>query len=108
MADTAPMHPAPSFPRSASEFPDKQRTSRSHAGEALADGYNFPGIVLCALALVALAATLTAAGYGFEGWAVISAALAFLFATVGVAWVTLEHRRVKAKEGLHLMDQCGH
>ena len=108
MAHVAPTHPASSFPRSASEFPDRMRTSRSHAGEALADGYNFPGIVLCALSLVALAATLTAAGYGFEGWAIIAATLTFLSATSGVTWVTLEHRRVKAKEGLHLMDQRGH
>ncbi|AYF76232.1 hypothetical protein D7D52_23055 [Nocardia yunnanensis] len=89
-------------------FPDDSRTTRAHAGEALEDGYNFPGIVLCALALVALAACLTAAGYGFPGRAVIAGVIAAVAAVAGVGWLLIEHRRVKAKEGLALHDQRGH
>ncbi|MBF6174744.1 hypothetical protein IU476_25045 [Nocardia blacklockiae] len=84
------------------------RTSRNHAGEGLEDGYNVPGIVLCALGIVAMALALTAAGYGFSGWAVVAGVVAAVCAVAGVAWLLLEHRRVKAKEGLALTDQRGH
>ncbi|MGW6621804.1 hypothetical protein ACWF99_11245 [Nocardia sp. NPDC055002] len=90
------------------EFPDHSRTTRSHAGEGLEDGYNFPGIVLCAMGIIALGLFLTATGYGFGGWAVIAGIAAVVLAGTGVAWLLLEHRRVKAKEGLKLTDQRGH
>ncbi|QLY27999.1 hypothetical protein [Nocardia huaxiensis] len=91
-----------------SEFPDHSRTTRSHAGEGIEDGYNIPGIVLCALGIIALASTLTAAGYGFEGWALVGAIATVLLAGTGITWILLEHRRMKAKEGLSLTDQQGH
>jgi hypothetical protein len=94
--------------RTRGEVPDHSRTTRSHAGEGIEDGYNIPGIVLCALGIVASASTLTAAGYGFAGWAVVGAIAATALVGSGIAWILLEHRRVKAKEGLALTDQRGH
>lgn len=94
--------------RGSAGFPDDARTSRNHAGEGLEDGYNVPGIVLCALGIVAMALALTAAGYGFAGWAVVAGVVAAVCGITGVAWLLLEHRRVKAKEGLALSDQQGH
>ncbi|WP_460699267.1 hypothetical protein [Nocardia thraciensis] len=89
-------------------FPDQARTTRGHAGEGLEDGYNMPGIVLCALAIVALASTLTAAGYGFTGRTIAAAVATAVCGIAGVAWLAVEHRRIKAKEGLALTDQQGH
>jgi hypothetical protein len=66
---------------------------RHHAGEGIEDTYNVPGIILCGLALVALALTLTAAGYGFAGWAVICA----LCGIAGVTWLLLERRRMNQR-----------
>ncbi|MGW5441161.1 hypothetical protein [Nocardia asteroides] len=90
------------------EFPDHARTTRSHAGESLEDGYNFPGIILCALGVIALGLCLTATGYGFAGWATIAGVAAVLLAGAGVVWLLLEHRRVKSREGLDLTDPQGH
>ncbi|WP_280295468.1 hypothetical protein [Nocardia abscessus] len=104
-------HPVPAHHRrgrTRGEFPDDGRTTRSHAGEGIEDGYNIPGIVLCAMGIAALALTLTAAGYGFAGWAVVGAIAAAALVGSGIAWILLEHRRVKAKEGLALTDQRGH
>ncbi|WP_280238296.1 hypothetical protein [Nocardia abscessus] len=104
-------HPVPAHRRrgqTRGEFPDQSRTTRSHAGEGIEDGYNIPGLVLCALGIVALALTLTAAGYGFAGWAVVGAIAAAALVGSGIAWILLEHRRVKADEGLALADRRGH
>lgn len=90
------------------EFPDHARTTRSHAGESLEDGYNLPGIILCALGVIALGLCLTATGYGFAGWATIAGVAAVLLAGAGVVWLLLEHRRVKSREGLDLTDPRGH
>ncbi|MEU7632862.1 hypothetical protein AB0C34_23215 [Nocardia sp. NPDC049220] len=84
------------------------RTARYHAGEALEDGNNIPGIVLCALGILALALTLVAAAYGFMGWMVVAVAAAVVCGSVGVTWVLLAHKRVKNREGLALRDQMGH
>ncbi|MGS2810562.1 hypothetical protein [Nocardia sp. MW-W600-9] len=94
--------------RADGEFPDHARTTRSHAGEGLADGYNFPGIVLSALGVIALGLCLTATGYGFTGWAVIGAVAAVVLLGAGATWLLVEHRRIKAKEGLGLTEPRGH
>ncbi|TLG09829.1 hypothetical protein FEK35_14465 [Nocardia cyriacigeorgica] len=89
-------------------FPDDTRTTRAHAGEAMEDVRNWPGIVMCALGLVAVALTLTAAGYGYEGWAIVGGIAAAVLLIGGVAVIALEHRRVKAMRGHKLTDQQGH
>lgn len=88
--------------------PDNCRTTRSHAGEGIQDGYNIPGIILWAFGIVALGSTLTAAAYGFTGWAIIAGILCATGILGGSAWLLLEHRRIKVHEGLHLTDPCGH
>jgi len=94
--------------RPAHHFPDDQRTTRSHAGEALEDTRNWPGIIMVGLGLVCVALTLTAAGYGFEGWAVIAGILTGVLLIAGVVTIVAEHRRVKSHEGKRLSDQRGH
>ncbi|WP_280222004.1 hypothetical protein [Nocardia neocaledoniensis] len=90
------------------EFPAHARPPRTPAGEGLEDGYNFPGIILCALGVIALGLCLTATGYGFSGWALIGAVATVTLAGAGVAWLLVEHRRIKSKEGLRLTDPRGH
>ena len=89
-------------------FPDHARTSRNHAGEGIEDSYNLPGIILWVVGIVALGLTLTAAAYGFGGWAIIGAVVCAIGVLGGSVWLILEHRRIKAKEGLSLTDQAGH
>ncbi|MFQ6395599.1 hypothetical protein ACLMAJ_19315 [Nocardia sp. KC 131] len=80
---------------------------RRHAGEGLEDTYNVPGIVLCGLAVVALAITLTAAGYGFAGWAVIAGVVCVVCGIAGVAWLMVERRRMN-RRGPPIADRQGH
>jgi hypothetical protein len=95
-------------PGRAAGFPDRMRTTRNHAGEALEDGHNIPGITLCGFGIVALALALTAAAYGFMGWMVVAAVAAAVCGGTGATWVLLAHQRVKNREGLPLRDQMGH
>ncbi|WP_156959731.1 hypothetical protein [Nocardia sp. BMG51109] len=88
--------------------PDTKRTSRSRAGESVADARNWPGMTLIAVGLVALAATLTAAGYGFTGWTVVGAVVAAVCLIGGATLVVVEHRRIRAHEGDRLRDPGGH
>ncbi|WP_228804707.1 hypothetical protein [Nocardia higoensis] len=97
-----------SIPAGDEGFPDHARTTRSHAGEGIEDSYNIPGIVMFALGIVALGLTLTAAAYGFAGWVIIGAVVCAVGLLGGATWILLEHRRVKAREGLSLSDQAGH
>lgn len=87
---------------------DDARTNRSHVGEAVIDGRNYPGYVLIGLGLVALGLTLVAAGYGFRGWALIAAMVCAVSFGLGIFVVLMERRRVKRCEGQGLMDQEGH
>ncbi|WP_067798999.1 hypothetical protein [Nocardia beijingensis] len=89
-------------------FPDDSRTIRAHAGESIEDARNWPGIILVAVGLVAMALTLTAAGYGFEGWAVVAGIVSGVCIIAGVLVIVAEHRRVKAREGKRLRDAAGH
>ncbi|MEV5652372.1 hypothetical protein AB0L57_29340 [Nocardia sp. NPDC052254] len=84
------------------------RTSRRHAGEGIEDGYNIPGIVLCALGMVALALTLTAAGYGFGGWAIVAGVVCAVCLIGGITWIALESRRVRAHDELEPPQRQGH
>jgi hypothetical protein len=90
------------------EVPDEARTFRSHAGEGIEDTRNWPGIILMALGLLALALTLVAAGDGFEGWSVIGGIATVVCFAAGGAVLLLEHRRVKNLEGKPLRSESGH
>ncbi len=87
---------------------DEDRTNRSHVGEAITDGRNYPGYLLIGLGLAALGFTLVAAGYGFRGWAVIAGSVCALSFAVGILVVLAERRRIKRLEGEDLFDQEGH
>jgi len=87
---------------------DDAHTNRSHVGEGIADGRNYPGYLLIGLALATLGLTLVALGYGFQGWALIAGAVCAVSLVLGVAAVLLERRRVKRLEGHNLTDQEGH
>ncbi|MEV6279543.1 hypothetical protein [Nocardia sp. NPDC051832] len=89
------------------DFPDHERTTRSHAGETLEDTRNWPGIVLVMLGIVGLALTVTAAGYGFAGWAIIGGIATVVCLAVGTFLVFAEHRRVR-KEETAASDDRGH
>ena len=87
---------------------DNAHTNRSHVGEGIADGRNYPGYILIGLALATLGLALVAAGYGFKGWALIAGIICAVSLACGVSAVLLERRRVKRREGLDLTDQEGH
>ncbi|WP_051495013.1 hypothetical protein [Nocardia nova] len=84
------------------------RASRRHAGEGIEDGYNIPGIVLCALGMVALALALTAAGYGFGGWAIVAGVVCAACLIGGIAWIALESRRIQMRDRLEPPQRQGH
>ncbi|WP_431952014.1 hypothetical protein [Nocardia lijiangensis] len=90
------------------EFPDHHRTTRTHAGEAIEDVKNWPGMVLAGVGIVLVALTLTAAGYGFEGWAIVGGIAAGVCIVVGVVMVFAEHKRVQNKDNNALYDDHGH
>ncbi|MFX0576753.1 hypothetical protein [Nocardia nepalensis] len=90
------------------DFPDRARTTRSHAGELIEDTRNWPGVLLIFVGIVGAALTLTAAGYGFAGWAVVAGIATALCLICGGGLIVAEHRRVKASEGRELVDPDGH
>ncbi|MEV0030078.1 hypothetical protein [Nocardia sp. NPDC050793] len=65
----------------------------AQAGDMLDDNYNMPGIVLCALGVVAVACTLAAAGYGYAGWTQLGAIVTALLWSLGIGALVVEHRR---------------
>lgn len=76
----------------------QSRPWHSHAGDLLGDDYNVPGIILCALGVVAMACTLTAAGYGFVGWTQIGAIATAALWITGIGALLVEHRREEVIE----------
>ncbi|AXK84830.1 hypothetical protein IU443_03095 [Nocardia farcinica] len=91
------------------DFPDHARTMRSHAGEAIEDTRNWPGMILVGLGIVTVGLTLVAAGYGFEGWAIIGGIAAALFLIIGAVLILAEHRRLqKLSDRNSGFDDRGH
>ncbi|MGW4633233.1 hypothetical protein [Nocardia sp. NPDC004415] len=70
-----------------------QRAWHAQAGDLLADDYNVPGIIACAIGVVGLACTLVAAGSGNIGWAVVGAIGTAVFLLGGAGALLFEHRR---------------
>lgn len=87
---------------------DDEHTNRSHVGEAISDGRNYPGYLLIGLGLATLGLTLVAAGYGFRGWSIIAGIVCVVSFIVGTAVILMEHRGVKRLDGQELFDQEGH
>ncbi|MEV4235037.1 MULTISPECIES: hypothetical protein [unclassified Nocardia] len=103
-----PGHDQPESDRLRSDFPDRARNTRNHAGELIADTHNWPGVILVLLGVVAAALTLTAAGYGFAGWAIVAGIATVVCLICGGGLILAEHRRVKADEGRDLLEPGGH
>ncbi|MBF6130562.1 hypothetical protein [Nocardia brasiliensis] len=74
------------------------RPWHAQAGDLLGDNYNVPGLILCALGIVAMACTLTAAGYGFSEWVQIGAIATATLWILGVGALLVEHRRSEVIE----------
>ncbi|QIS04050.1 hypothetical protein F5X71_18490 [Nocardia brasiliensis] len=74
------------------------RPWHAQAGDLLGDNYNVPGLILCALGIVAMACTLTAAGYGFGEWVQIGAIATAALWILGVGALLVEHRREEVIE----------
>ncbi|RJO73458.1 hypothetical protein D5S18_19755 [Nocardia panacis] len=77
---------------------NSSRPWHAQAGDLLGDNYNVPGIVLCALGVVGLACTLTAAGYGFDGWTEVGALVTAALWIGGIGALLVEHRRAEVIE----------
>ncbi|MFF0543637.1 hypothetical protein ACWEVD_30715 [Nocardia thailandica] len=72
---------------------DRPAPWHAQAGDLLSDDYNVPGIIACALAVIALACTLTAAGTGHTGWALVAGVAFLVLVTAGIGALLFEHRR---------------
>ncbi|MFI5497676.1 hypothetical protein ACIA5E_01340 [Nocardia asteroides] len=76
-----------------STTPADQPPWHAQAGDLLADDYNVPGIIACAVGVVGLACTLVAAGTGHTGWALVAGVATALLLIGGAAALLFEHRR---------------
>ncbi|MFC9436297.1 hypothetical protein [Nocardia sp. NPDC057030] len=76
----------------------ENRPWHAQAGDLLGDNYNVPGLILCALGIVALACTLTAAGYGFSDWTQTGAIITAVLWILGLGALVVEHRREEVIE----------
>lgn len=74
------------------------RPWHAQAGDLLGDNYNFPGIILCALGVVSLACTLTAAASGYSEWTQIGAIATAALWLAGIGALVVEHRREEVIE----------
>ncbi|MFE1593484.1 hypothetical protein [Nocardia sp. NPDC058705] len=82
------------------------RPWHAQAGDLLADDYNVPGIIMCAIGVVGLACTLVAAGTEHTGWAIVAATLTLFFLGGGVGALMFEHHREKKIE--QALGRTGH
>ncbi|MFD3701681.1 hypothetical protein ACFWUP_00895 [Nocardia sp. NPDC058658] len=86
--------------------PSADRPWHAQAGDLLADDYNVPGIIMCAIGVVGLACTLVAAGTEHTGWAVVAGIATLLFIGGGVGALMFEHHREKKIE--QALGRTGH
>ncbi|MGE0221263.1 protein UsfY [Mycolicibacterium sp.] len=77
---------------------DHSRTARKHAGEAMKNGQNAPGIIAVGLGVLSLVIGLFAFATGRGIVATVAVVLAVLLGAGGLAWLALEHRRVRKLE----------
>lgn len=67
------------------------------AGETLKDPAGWPGHVLIAVGLLAVALSLTGFAVGRGGFATAGVVVAVLALSAGVGWLVAEHRRLRAR-----------
>jgi hypothetical protein len=83
---------------------DHARTTRQHAGETMKNGVNAPGLILLAIAVVAMVVSLATFASGHSSVGVTAAVVAVVAAAVGGGWVYLVHMRVRRKEARWLAE----
>ncbi len=77
---------------------DHERTTRPHAGEALKNGSNAPGLAGVAGGVVALVVGLFALATGHAVAGLVAVILAAVAAAAGTAWLIHTHRQVRDAE----------
>lgn len=77
---------------------DHSRTTQPHAGESFIDTLWWPGLILLALGVVAIAGFVAATAYDQNGVPLILGLIAGALVTAGALLITLEHHRVKKVE----------
>jgi uncharacterized membrane protein YhhN len=77
---------------------DHVRTTRSHAGESMIDVMSWPGYLLVVAGVIAVVGCLAAFGTGHHNEGMTTGVLAVVAMTVGLAWLAIEHRRVRRLE----------
>ncbi len=77
---------------------DYDRTTRPHAGESLKNAWRAPGLLLVAVGVAAFVMCLAAFALGQAGAGVGAVVVALLSVGAGLAWLTMEGRRVRQVE----------
>lgn len=83
---------------------DHCRTTQPHAGESFIDTLWWPGLLLLALGIVAIAGFVAATAYSHDGLPLTLGLIAGALVTAGALLITVEHRRVKRVERLWMME----
>lgn len=74
---------------------DHLRTTRPLAGESLIDVLHWPGYLLMVAGVIGGVASLAAFGSGHHAEGMTAGVVAISLAVVGLAWLTVEHRRIR-------------
>ena len=77
---------------------DHARTTRPHAGESMTDTKNMPALIVIGLALVSFVGGLAAFATRHHDVGLTLAAIAAAGFVIGLAWLVVEHRRVRRIE----------
>ena len=73
---------------------DHSRTTHQHAGISMKDNFFWPGIILLAVGVLGMIATVAAAAYQHYEWIATTALVAVLATAEGTLWLIGERRRV--------------
>lgn len=77
---------------------DHVRTTHQHAGGALSDGANAPGLTGSALAVIALTVGLFAVAAGHLVSGAVALIVAVILGALSAAWLLRAHRKVRDAE----------
>jgi hypothetical protein len=77
---------------------DHSRTTRPHAGESMTDTKNMPALIVIGLALVSFVGALAAFATSHHDTGLLFSSIAAVGFVAGVAWLVVEHRRVRGIE----------
>lgn len=86
---------------------DHARTTQPHAGESFIDNLWWPGLLLLALGIVAIAGFVAATAYGEQGAPLILGLIAGALVTAGALLIAHEHHRVKKVEERWIAEHRG-